>query len=301
MKIIISLVWLVSLALAFTMGKSSVVPSTEVKIEVLEKIVEKESAQLLVKNTPSEALVDLKSEKTGSKTKSKPDRKYHQKRYDFLTKRSVQEEARIDCRGGNEVACWHLETLFRITGQKKKLLKHLNSNCTNDKVDSCVQLHNLEENKALKKKITSKLKEECKRNNAKACVSLGSILEYRDIKLDKVAFELRERGCELDVKTCDSLGASLNRIKDPRAGQFFLKACEAGGKYSCQSASHYYFKKGLIDKGGEMLRMACDQKQSHVCWSYYEFLLANKRLDEAKSFLKGSCENDKIKNLFGCK
>ena len=293
-KIILIVLWISSLALAFNFGKYFDNQSTKIEVQVKEKIIYKESVK---KAKVSEVTQSVKP-KIVKKKKSTKD--YYQRRYDFLTNKDSREESIIDCRS-NKDKCWKIQQYYKMTGQRKKLLVQVRNGCSGDDVDSCFRLYDLENNKQKKKNIKLMLKNKCAKNNAKACVGLGEILEYSNTIIDKEGFNLREKGCELDVKTCSSLAHSLNSIKDNRAGDFFIKACEAGGDYSCMSAANYYYEKGVSDKAGEMLRMGCDQNQSYECRSYYEFLLANKRLEEANTIKSQSCENEKVKGQFYCK
>ncbi len=297
-KVFLSLFWTVSLGLAFYAGKNSVSPKkiieTQEIIKFKEKIVSKDDLSQRSENDDGKTLKKEKKKRVDHD-------EYYQKRYNFLTKENGREEAKIDCRDGKEYACWKLEEYYRMTGQKDKLLKLITSNCDGEKVESCVSLYNLSEGKSTKKKITSKLKQSCKKNNAKACVSLGNIIDFGDRQVDKMAFKLREKGCELDVKTCDSLASSLHQANDARAGEFYLKSCEAGGKHSCMRASHYFYETGQKDEAGQVLRMGCDQNESYECRQYYDFLLANKRVDDANSFKDRACENEKMKSFFYCK
>lgn len=297
-RIVLSFIWIISIALAFLLGKNFDEQQTIVKVETHEKIVYKDRLKVVESSSKKSKLT---KEKTKSKDKKETtEQTYYKRKTVFLTDENLQEEAIIDCRNGDEAACWKIEELYKFKGQRKKLKKQLSESCFGEKVSSCNRLYYLEENTQKKKKIKSKLKMKCEENNAKACVSLGSILENGDIKIDQKAFELREKGCDLDPKTCASLGHSLRDIKDPRAGSIFLKACEAGGDYSCMSASDYYFENGSADKGGDMLRIGCDQSQSYECRKYYEYLLANNRGDEATSFKKIQCGLKKTKIFFSC-
>lgn len=300
-KVLTVFFWAISLGVSFYIGKSSVNPETIIETQQVIRIKEK-----LVKSTESGGLSKVNIPKASEKDKKENKNEdsqdsYYKKRYDFLTKEEGRNEAIIDCRDGKEYACWKLEEYYRYTGQKNKLLDQMKSKCTGEKVDSCVSLFYMVEGKKAKNQITSKLKKNCKTNNAKACVSLGNIVEYGDTKIDKMAFKLREKGCELDVKTCSSLASSLHRVNDPRAGEFYLKACEAGGEHSCMSASRYFFETGQKEEGGQVLRMGCDQNQNYECRQYYEFLLANKRLDEAQALNRRACDNEKTKDFFYCK
>ncbi|MCO4793462.1 MAG: hypothetical protein KC493_07115 [Bacteriovoracaceae bacterium] len=294
-KMLISFVWIFSMICAFLYGKKSVEPV--VKVEVKDKIIYKKVIEK--SKQPQEKMRDKKEVKKEKKEVTN-DKKYYQKRYDFLTKSDVREEAEIDCKNGEDSKCWQLKEYYRLTGNRKKLLQYLINNCSGDKVDSCVSLFNFDENKARRKKIKSNLGKSCDEDNAEACVSLGNLIEFSDSKIDKVAFEFRKKGCELDVKTCSSLAHTLKRANDLRAGEFFLKACEAGGKYSCMSASQHFFEIGDKDKAGEMIRIGCDREQKYNCRRYYDFLLANNRVDQAKIFKEQSCDSEMTKKYFNC-
>jgi len=295
-QLVVGTLWAISIGVAFYIGKGSVSPERIVETQEIIKVKEK----IITKNNSEKLLVSSKS-KESKKDKDNSQDVYYQKRFDFLTKDGGRDETKIDCRDGKRYACWKLEEYYRLTGQKKKLLNHMQGNCDGKKVKSCVNLYYMLDDKKSKARITSNLKKECKDNNAKACVSLGNIVEYGEAKIDKMAFKLREKGCELDVKTCSSLASSLNRVNDPRAGEFYLKACEAGGEHACMSASRFFLEKGQKDEAGQALQLACDQKENYECRQYYDFLLANKRLDEAEVFKNRACESDKTKDFFNCK